>query len=115
MIELTEAAVREVKRLRTKYDPSMVLRVGVKPSGCSGMSYTMNFEPAARDDDEVLSTGDVTVVVDPLSLTMIDGMEIDFTEDLLGGGFRFNNPIAVSNCGCGSSFSVPETQTAASA
>ncbi|MEM9155448.1 MAG: iron-sulfur cluster assembly accessory protein [Cyanobacteria bacterium J06642_2] len=115
MIQLTEAAIREVKRLQTKYEPSMVLRVGVKPSGCSGMSYTMNFEPAARDGDETLTVGDITVVVDPLSLTMIDEMVVDFTEDLLGGGFRFNNPIAVSNCGCGSSFSVAETQTAASA
>lgn len=112
MIELTDAAAREVKRLRTKYDSAMVLRIGVKPSGCSGMSYTMNFEPEARPDDETLNIDDLTVVVDPLSLTMIDGMSIDFTEDLLGGGFRFNNPVAVSNCGCGSSFSVAETQTA---
>jgi iron-sulfur cluster assembly protein len=113
-IDLTETAVSEVKRLRTRYDdPNMCLRLGIKPSGCSGMSYTMAFEAAPKEADAVFEFGDCKVIVDPLSLSIIDGMTVDFSEDLLGGGFRFNNPNAVSNCGCGTSFAVGETTTAA--
>ncbi|MEN9205932.1 MAG: iron-sulfur cluster assembly accessory protein [Thermostichales cyanobacterium SZTDM-1c_bins_54] len=115
MIVLTEAALKELKRLRSKYEPQQagVLRLGVKPSGCSGMSYTMNFEPAPNPDDHVQTQDDLTIAVDPLSMTMIDGMTVDFSEDLLGGGFRFRNPHAVSSCGCGTSFATAATATAA--
>ncbi|MEL7085403.1 MAG: iron-sulfur cluster assembly accessory protein [Cyanobacteria bacterium P01_A01_bin.3] len=109
-INLTDSAVREVKRLRAKYDdPNMHLRLGVKPSGCSGMSYTMAFESEPKDADEVFEFGDCKVVIDPLSLSIIDGMTVDFSEDLLGGGFRFENPNAVNTCGCGTSFTPGET------
>lgn len=115
-IILTETAIREVKRLRAKYDdPNMSLRLGVKPSGCSGMSYTMAFEATAKPADETFEFDGCTVLVDPLSLSIIDGLVLDFSEDLLGGGFRFNNPNAVSSCGCGSSFNVGEQVPAAAA
>ncbi len=108
-INLTETAIREIKRLRTKYgDPNMSLRLGVKPSGCSGMSYTMAFEANAKSADATFEFEGCTVLVDPLSLSIIDGLVLDFSEDLLGGGFRFNNPNAISSCGCGSSFNVGE-------
>ncbi|GAB4216427.1 MAG: iron-sulfur cluster assembly accessory protein [Synechococcales cyanobacterium] len=114
MIHLTDTALKELKRLRGKYEPEQagVLRLGVKPSGCSGMSYTMNFEVAANPDDEVHSYDDLSVAVDPLSMTMLSGMTIDFSEDLLGGGFRFRNPNAVSSCGCGTSFATTATASA---
>lgn len=111
-IHLTETALQELKRLRGKQEGSgepKVLRLGVKPSGCSGMSYTMNFEAGANPDDHVLAFEDLTVAVDPLSMTMLYDMTVDFSEDLLGGGFRFRNPNALSSCGCGTSFSTAAT------
>ena len=115
-INLTDSAATEVKRLQSKYDdPNMFLRLGVKPSGCSGMSYTMAFESETKDADEVFEFGGCKVVVDPLSLSIIDGMTVDFSEDLLGGGFRFENPNAVNTCGCGTSFEVGADATAAAA
>lgn len=117
MIHLTETAVQELKRLRHRYEADApegerVLRLGVKPSGCSGLSYTMNFEPAANPDDQSFEFEDVRVVVDPLSMTMLTGMTLDFSEDLLGGGFRFKNPNALSTCGCGTSFAADPTAAA---
>ncbi|WP_017324375.1 iron-sulfur cluster assembly accessory protein [Synechococcus sp. PCC 7336] len=115
-INLTESAIREVKRIRSKYDdPNMCLRLGVKPSGCSGMSYTMGFESDPKEADEIFDFDGCKVVVDPLSLSIIDGMTVDFSEDLLGGGFRFDNPNAANTCGCGTSFAVGSNATAAAA
>lgn len=118
MITLTETAVTELKRLRSKYESDgaeRVLRLGVKPSGCSGLSYTMNFEPTANPDDQAFDFEGIQVVVDPLSMTLLSGLTLDFSEDLLGGGFRFNNPNALSSCGCGTSFSADPNQATATA
>lgn len=105
MIQLTDNALRELKRLRSRYEEgNPVLRLGVKPSGCSGLSYTMNFESGSHADDQTFAFEDLAVAVDPLSITMLSGMTVDFSEDLLGGGFRFKNPNAASSCGCGTSF-----------
>jgi iron-sulfur cluster assembly accessory protein len=90
-----------------------VLRVGVRSGGCSGMSYTMDFVPAADtlDDDESYdyeaSDGQgFRVICDPKSLLYIYGMQLDFSTALIGGGFNFTNPNATQTCGCGSSFAV---------
>jgi iron-sulfur cluster assembly protein len=109
MIQLTDSALQELKRLRSKYETDgseRILRLGVKPSGCSGLSYTMNYVQSANPDDETFAFDGLQVVVDPLSMTMLSGMTVDFSEDLLGGGFRFKNPNAASSCGCGTSFSA---------
>ncbi len=112
MIHLTENALRELRRLRSRYEEDQqVLRLGVKPSGCSGLSYTMNFESGSNPDDHTFAFEDIAVAVDPLSMTMLHGMTVDFSEDLLGGGFRFKNPNAASSCGCGTSF-APATAEA---
>ncbi len=117
MINLTDTALQELKRLRAKYDDGAdrVLRLGVKPSGCSGMSYTMNFEETTNSDDQPFEFEGFKVVVDPLSMTMLDDMTIDFSEDLLGGGFRFKNPNALSTCGCGTSFAAATPSESATA
>ena len=91
----------------------MVLRVGVRSGGCSGMSYTMDFIDASgiRADDEVYvyeseAGQSFRVVSDPKSLLYIYGMQLDFSSALIGGGFNFSNPNATQTCGCGSSFAV---------
>ena len=66
----------------------------------------MAFEEVSTDMDELIVINDVTIIVDQLSLQYLDGTEIDYEEQLLSGGFKFNNPNVTSNCGCGSSFSV---------
>lgn len=80
------------------------LRVFVAGGGCSGMQYGMAFEGNPRPDDHVIEIDGVTLIVDPISVGYIGGANIDFVDSLMGGGFRIDNPNAVSSCGCGHSF-----------
>ena len=108
MIELSPAAIVEVKRLRAKHFQSDTgtLRIGVHTGGCSGWSYQMEFIPDPHPQDQVFACEDVQVAVDPESLSYIDELTLDYTEDLMGGGFRFHNPQAVEVCSCGHSFAT---------
>lgn len=108
MIELSPAAVSEVKRLRLKQVSSNTgrLRLRVEHSGCSGLSYQMEFETDSSIDDRVIHSDDLDVVIDSQSLDYINGLFIDYTEDLMGGSFRFHNPKASEVCNCGTSFNV---------
>jgi iron-sulfur cluster assembly accessory protein len=111
MIHLSQAALREVYRLRGKYShPTAVFRLGVQPGGCSDLHYTLQFDLAALPEDHVWNCEGLQVVVDPQSLSYVDGLTLDYTEDLMGGGFRFHNPGAASYCGCGNSFSVSRNE-----
>ena len=109
MIQMTEKAVEEVKRLQSKEnDPTQTyLRVKVVGGGCSGMSYKLGFdtqEPSEKD--KVLEKSGVQMVVDSKSYLFLSGTELDFTDGLNGKGFVFRNPNAKRTCGCGESFSV---------
>ena len=108
MIELSSAAVSEVKRLRLKQVSSNTgrLRLRVEQGGCSGLSYQMEFETESSPDDRVIQSDDLDIVVDSQSLTYLDGIHIDYTEDLMGGSFCFQNPNATDVCSCGTSFNV---------
>ncbi len=106
MIDLTQAAQDEVKRLLTKEgNPALGLRVGVRGGGCSGLSYQMSFASKQEGDNEV-AFGNVRVFVDPKSLIYLKGLVLDFVDGLEGRGFKFVNPNAQKSCGCGESFSV---------
>jgi len=112
-ILITQSAMEELARLCKGEGSSQLLRVGVRSGGCSGMSYTMDFvnSDAIENQDEVYEyqTLDGTafrVVCDPKSLLYIYGMQLDFSNELIGGGFNFTNPNATQTCGCGSSFAV---------
>ncbi len=112
-ILITDTAMNQLVQLSGQQEEDQVLRVGVRSGGCSGMSYTMDFVPAVEIEkiDEVYeytSAEGVSfkVVCDPKSLLYIYGMQLDFSTDLIGGGFNFINPNASQTCGCGSSFSV---------
>ena len=112
-ILITEPAMKQLANLMQQQGSGSVLRVGVRSGGCSGMSYTMDFIDAAQiqgDDErygyEPADAPSFEVVCDPKSLLYIYGMQLDFSTELIGGGFNFTNPNATQTCGCGSSFAV---------
>lgn len=106
-VTLTEAAVEEVKRLMNVQGITEGgLRLGVKGGGCSGLSYTINFDDKIGQYDTVYDLDGVKVIVDAKSAIYLQGTQLDFHKDLLGGGFRFINPNAEKTCGCGESFSA---------
>jgi iron-sulfur cluster assembly protein len=109
MIQLTESAASKVKELlEAEEQPNLFLRVGVKSGGCSGFSYGMGFDEELQPNDKELEQHGVKIVVDETSAQYLEGVEIDFKESMMGGGFTINNPNAVSSCGCGSSFRTAE-------
>ena len=109
MINLTTAAVQKVKGILEQEKaniPQGGLRIYVQGGGCSGFSYGMVLDEAA-DGDQIFETADgIKVIVDPMSLRYLEGAEVDYKEDLMGGGFAIKNPNATSTCGCGHSFNA---------
>lgn len=165
-ISLTEKALKHLNKMRAERNEDLCLRIGVKQGGCSGMSYTMEFESRANasPDDSVVEYDGFAIgnfliltdldwlhsevqsnvqnfhprtdwnrlysewtsssncslcasaVCDPKSLLFMFGMELDYSDALIGGGFSFQNPNATKTCGCGKSFATSkETETAATA
>ncbi|MET0422086.1 MAG: iron-sulfur cluster insertion protein ErpA [Acidimicrobiia bacterium] len=103
---LTDAAADKVKSLiEAEGNPELVLRVAVRPGGCSGLSYEMFFDSDVAADDARITHGDVTVVIDPASAPHLGGASLDFNDGLQGAGFAISNPNATRSCGCGQSFS----------
>lgn len=111
-ITLTEGASSHLLKLgQDKGQNPIVLRVGVKSGGCSGMSYVMDFvdpgEDASSGDTILqLENNSIEIRIDPKSLLYLFGLQLDYSDELIGGGFKFSNPNASSSCGCGTSFSV---------
>lgn len=107
MIYLTPAAIGEINRIKSKQSrPDALLRLGVKPGGCAELYYTVELDEAIGIDDQVQTCGSVRIVTTAESGQYLDGLKIDYTEDLMGGGFRFDNPNAANSCGCGNSFAM---------
>jgi len=107
MIQLTDVAKEEVKKLIEQQNkPGAFLRVGVKGGGCSGLSYDVKFDDTINEYDRVYEINGVKVVCDSKSFIYLDGMAIDYSRELVGGGFKFVNPNATGTCGCGTSFSA---------
>jgi iron-sulfur cluster assembly accessory protein len=105
MVTLSPTAARRVAFIADKQGKAAVLRLSVDGGGCAGFTYKFELgQPEA--DDQVTSTDGVSLVVDPVSLELIQGSEVDYVEDLGGASFKVTNPNAASGCGCGSSFSV---------
>jgi iron-sulfur cluster assembly protein len=105
-ITLTEAAAKRVQAFLDKRGKGIGLRLGVKTSGCSGMAYVIEFVDELDDGDQVFEDHGVKVIIDPKSLIYLDGTEVDFAREGLNEGFKFNNPNAANECGCGESFTV---------
>lgn len=114
MIYISQAAIREIERIKlSRQQPESRLRLQVKTGGCSGLFYdlqlestTVNSNFTSHTDDLCYENNGLTVVIDPKSYSYIKNLKLDYSEDLMGGGFRFQNPQANVTCGCGLSFSV---------
>ena len=106
MITLTDNASLKVKELISQEgQDGLMLRVAVRPGGCSGFSYEMFFDSEKDTEDMVAEQGGVPVVVDPSSAQLLSGAVLDYKDGLQGAGFAIDNPNAQKTCGCGNSFS----------
>jgi len=103
----SEHAAHKVKDLSARQEnPGSMLRVYIQGGGCSGFQYGFALESAKNEDDMVVETDGVKLLVDPMSFQYLMGAEIDYLEDLQGARFVINNPNATTTCGCGSSFGI---------
>lgn len=107
MIQISPVATQEILRLRSQQSHNdAFFRLGVELGGCSQWVYKMAFEQQLQSDDTVYPCNELQVVIDSHSLAYVQGLRIDYSEDLMGGGFRFHNPQATHSCGCGHSFAT---------
>ena len=106
-ITVSENAAKHVRDFTGKKEGEPVsLRVGVKGGGCSGLTYDLSVDSAARPDDKTIEQHGVTILIDKKSYIFLAGTTLDFSGGLNGKGFQFHNPNAKTTCGCGTSFSV---------
>ncbi|BDY06363.1 MULTISPECIES: iron-sulfur cluster assembly protein IscA [Ferrimonas] len=105
-ISMTDAAADRVKQFLANRGRGIGLRLGLKTSGCSGLAYVIEFVDELNPDDEVFEDKGVNVIIDAKSLIYLEGVELDFVKEGLNEGFKFNNPNAQGECGCGESFTV---------
>ena len=105
VVSLTPSAAQHIREMITTQpeNAGKLLRVYVESGGCSGMQYGMVFDEK-RDDDKLVQCHGVTVLVDTVSVDYLNGAQIDYVDELTGGGFKISNPNAKTNCGCGKSF-----------
>jgi iron-sulfur cluster assembly accessory protein len=107
MIQISPAALQEILRLKARRnDPALRFRLGVQAGSCLDLSYQMSFDSTVTPTDQTLDYSELQVVIDAGSFRYLHGLMLDYTEDLMGGGFRFRNPNATQTCGCGYSFSA---------
>lgn len=99
-----EAATRITQLLAKDGRPEAFLRIGVKGGGCSGLEYVLKLDTARKQTDIAATIEGVEIVCDPKSAKFLDGAQLTYTGNLIGGGFKFENPNAARSCGCGTSF-----------
>ena len=105
-ISLTASAAAHVKSMLSSHQGAQGLRLGITKSGCSGYQYVMDFADHVGDTDEVFESNGVKLVIDRSSIPALEGTEVDFVREGLNSMFKFNNPNAVNECGCGESFGI---------
>jgi iron-sulfur cluster assembly protein len=111
MIHLSQSAINEIDRLKSQQiGPTNAantnFRLTVATKGCAGLTYQLGFDPVIQPTDALVQVDTLAVAIDARSVDYVQGLLIDYTEDLMGGGFQFTNPQAVSVCDCGMSFAV---------
>ena len=105
-VTVSDRAARRIVQIAAGEPSTPLFRVSVEGGGCSGFQYKFDLVADRADDDLVIEQGGARVLIDPVSLGLLGGSEIDFVEDLMGAAFRVNNPNATASCGCGTSFSI---------
>lgn len=108
-LNVTEPAAGEIKKFMTSEEglpETAGLRVRVVPGGCSGFQYSLNIEEESRQGDFVLEEKGVRLFVDMFSAQYLNGVQIDYVQNVMGSGFTFTNPNSTGSCGCGSSFTA---------
>ncbi|OZM55756.1 iron-sulfur cluster assembly accessory protein [Lottiidibacillus patelloidae] len=110
LIIITEAAASRIQEMKEAEESKgeLYLRVGVKGGGCSGLTYGMGFDSEVKEEDTTFEQNGINVVVDQESSKILEGVVIDFKQSMMGGGFTIENPNAIANCGCGTSFRTAE-------
>lgn len=106
MITMTPAAEQHVIRHLEHRGKGVGIRLGVRTTGCSGLSYVLEFVDDVEPEDTVFDCGEVVLAIDPKSLLYLDGTELDYVKEGLNEGFEFKNPNVKNECGCGESFHV---------
>jgi iron-sulfur cluster assembly protein len=106
LVRLTEPAGAKVAALIAREKQGDFLRIAITGGGCNGLSYKMKFVPESRKGDILVSTAGVRVLVDPKTALYLKGTQLDYSNRMVGGGFKFSNPNAKASCSCGESFSV---------
>jgi len=106
-VRLSDSAAKRVAEIRAaEGNDALMLRLAVLGGGCSGFQYKFDLDETLNDDDHVFETGGTKLVIDEVSLGLLDGAVVDFKSDLGGSFFAVENPNAAANCGCGASFSI---------
>lgn len=106
LVSLTPSAAARVAAIAARQGKPPALRLSVDGGGCSGFQYKFALADAVEPDDAIAERDGVRLVVDPVSLDLVGGAEVDFVESLGGAAFKVSNPNAASGCGCGASFSI---------
>lgn len=105
-VTMTQAASERVQSFIKNRGKGLGLRLGIKTTGCSGLAYVLEFVDDLNEDDQLFNIDNVNIIIDQKSLVYLDGIELDFVKEGLNEGFKFTNPNAKGECGCGESFNV---------
>lgn len=109
MIEISKAAISEIKRVqKVRKQLDRKFRIGLATGGCKDFYYTIDLSNLIESQDSVYEVNGISVLIDRQQLAYLDQLKLDYSEDLMGGSFRFENPQATSVCGCGNCFSLAE-------
>jgi iron-sulfur cluster assembly accessory protein len=103
---VTERAARRIAEIAALEPGEPALRIAVEGGGCSGFQYKIEIVGKAEPDDIAIERDGARVLIDPVSISYLEGSEIDFVDDLIGASFKIRNPNATASCGCGTSFSI---------
>jgi iron-sulfur cluster assembly protein len=106
LVRLTEAAGNKVRALIVREKQGEFLRVAITGGGCNGLSYKLKFTPEPKRGDILVRTAGIAVLVDPRTALYLKGTVVEYSSQLIAGGFKFTNPNAKASCSCGESFSV---------
>jgi iron-sulfur cluster assembly protein len=106
LVNVTEAAARKLESLRNREAAGDYLRVRVTGGGCSGLAYKLKFVPEPKSGDLLVQSQGASLLIDTKSALYLKGMTLDYSDKLVAGGFKFNNPNAKASCSCGESFAI---------